>query len=105
MESYRERAREWLAQDPNPETRAELSALLSADGGGEAALADRFGAKLEFGTAGLRGELGAGPNRMNRVTVMRAAAGLAHVLGAGASLVIGYDARHGSARFAADTAA
>jgi phosphomannomutase len=101
MESYREQAREWLAQDPDPETRAELSALL-ANGAG---LAERFGAKLEFGTAGLRGELGAGPNRMNRVTVMRAAAGLATVLGAGASVVIGYDARHGSARFAEDTAA
>lgn len=109
MESYRERAREWLAQDPDPETRAELSALLAAADSGagdsQAALAERFGAKLEFGTAGLRGELGAGPNRMNRVTVMRAAAGLAAVLGAGASIVIGYDARHGSARFAADTAA
>jgi phosphomannomutase len=104
MESHLERAREWLAQDPDPDTRAELAALLAAPDGA-AALADRFGAKLEFGTAGLRGELGAGPNRMNRVTVMRAAAGLASVLGAGASLVIGYDARHGSARFAADTAA
>src|SRR6266545_8226408 len=103
MESYQDRAREWLAQDPDPETRAELSALLAA--ADESALADRFGAKLEFGTAGLRGELGAGPNRMNRVTVMRAAAGLATVLGAGASLVIGYDARYGSARFATDTAA
>jgi phosphomannomutase len=102
MEAYREQAREWLAQDPDPETRAELSALL-ADGG--TGLADRFGAKLEFGTAGLRGELGAGPNRMNRVTVMRAAAGLAAVLGAGASVVVGYDARHGSVRFAEDTAA
>jgi phosphomannomutase len=101
MSRYREQAREWLAQDPDPETRAELSALLDE----EAALADRFGAKLEFGTAGLRGELGAGPNRMNRVTVIRAAAGLAAVLGAGASVVIGYDARHGSAQFAADTAA
>ncbi|HEY7483408.1 MAG TPA: phospho-sugar mutase [Streptosporangiaceae bacterium] len=115
MGSYRDRAQEWIAQDPDPETRAELSGLLDD----EAALADRFGAKLEFGTAGLRGELGAGPNRMNRVTVMRAAAGLATVLfrpaghlpstdatlSAGASVVIGYDARHGSARFAEDTAA
>jgi phosphomannomutase len=105
MESYREQARDWLAQDPDPETRTELSALLADETGGSRGLADRFGAKLEFGTAGLRGELGAGPNRMNRVTVMRAAAGLATVLGAGASVVIGYDARHGSARFAADTAA
>jgi phosphomannomutase len=101
MDGYRSQAEEWLAQDPDPETRAELSAVLN-DG---EALADRFGAKLEFGTAGLRGELGAGPNRMNRVTVMRAAAGLAAVLGRGSSVVIGYDARHGSERFAADTAA
>ncbi|MEU6777945.1 phospho-sugar mutase [Nonomuraea angiospora] len=96
-------AREWLAQDPDPETCDELSRLL--DGGDLEALRDRFGAKLEFGTAGLRGELGAGPNRMNRVTVMRAAAGLARVLGPGKHVVIGYDARHKSDVFARDTAA
>ncbi|MGW4961107.1 phospho-sugar mutase [Nonomuraea sp. NPDC004186] len=96
-------AREWLAQDPDPETRDELSRLL--DGGDLEALRDRFGAKLEFGTAGLRGELGAGPNRMNRVTVMRAAAGLARVLGPGKHVVVGYDARHKSDVFARDTAA
>ncbi len=108
----RERAQEWLAQDPDPDTRAELAALLDD----EAALAERFEAKLEFGTAGLRGALGAGPNRMNRVTVMRAAAGLAAVLTAGdgdrisgrpspPSVVIGYDARHKSDVFAEDSAA
>ncbi|MFD8560251.1 phospho-sugar mutase [Streptosporangium canum] len=96
-------ARSWLAQDPDPETRAELTALL--DGGDADALRARFGTKLEFGTAGLRGELGAGPNRMNRVTVMRAAAGLARVLGPGRHVVIGYDARHKSDVFAHDTAA
>ncbi|MEQ4715181.1 phospho-sugar mutase [Nonomuraea sp. B19D2] len=95
--------REWLAQDPDPETRAELSDLLER--WDLPALQDRFGAKLEFGTAGLRGELGAGPNRMNRVTVMRAAAGLAKVLGPGKHVVIGYDARHKSDVFARDTAA
>nr|WP_206068020.1 phospho-sugar mutase [Nonomuraea sp. FMUSA5-5] len=98
-----EAARAWLAQDPDPGTRAELSALI--DAGDLAALEERFGAKLEFGTAGLRGELGAGPNRMNRVTVMRAAAGLAAVLGPGRHVVIGYDARHKSDVFARDTAA
>lgn len=97
------RAHSWLAQDPDPETRAELTALLES--GDQAALRERFGAKLEFGTAGLRGELGAGPNRMNRVTVMRAAAGLARVLGPGRHVVIGYDARHKSDVFARDTAA
>lgn len=91
----------WLAQDPDPETRAELEAMLDSP----EELQERFGAKLEFGTAGLRGELGAGPNRMNRVTVMRAAAGLAKVLGPGRHVVIGYDARHKSDVFARDTAA
>ncbi|GAA0832622.1 phospho-sugar mutase [Streptosporangium amethystogenes subsp. fukuiense] len=96
-------ARSWLAQDPDPDTRAELTELLERGDGD--ALRERFGAKLEFGTAGLRGELGAGPNRMNRVTVMRAAAGLARVLGPGRHVVIGYDARHKSDVFARDTAA
>ena len=103
MADYRAQASAWLAQDPDPETRDELAALLKA--GDDAALADRFGVKLEFGTAGLRGELGAGPNRMNRVTVLRAAAGLAARLGPGTSVVIGYDARHKSDVFARDTAA
>ncbi|MEU4828057.1 phospho-sugar mutase [Actinomadura sp. NPDC023710] len=103
MSDLRARAEEWLGQDPDPRTRAELRAILDADDG--AALADRFGARLEFGTAGLRGELGAGPNRMNRVTVMRAAAGLAARLPAGGRVIIGFDARHGSRRFADDTAA
>lgn len=96
-------ARAWLALDPDPDTRAELEALLVA--GDAAALADRFGARLEFGTAGLRGELGAGPNRMNRVLVRRAAAGLARYLGPGGTVVIGFDARHKSDVFAADSAA
>ncbi|MEV6985819.1 phospho-sugar mutase [Sphaerisporangium sp. NPDC051017] len=97
------RAQEWMAQDPDPETREELRRILADDD--RAALRDRFGAKLEFGTAGLRGELGAGPNRMNRVTVMRAAAGLARRLGPGEHVVIGYDARHNSDVFARDSAA
>ncbi len=107
-ETHRARAEQWLDQDPDPDTRAELRAILDDP----EALKDRFGAKLEFGTAGLRGELGAGPNRMNRVTVMRAAAGLAAVLtGDGEPadgppvVVIGFDARHKSDVFAEDSAA
>ncbi|MBT2210599.1 phospho-sugar mutase [Actinomadura sp. NEAU-AAG7] len=103
MSDLRARAELWLAQDPDPATRDELRAILGADDG--KALADRFGARLEFGTAGLRGELGAGPNRMNRVTVMRAAAGLAACLPRGGRVIVGFDARHGSRRFADDTAA
>nr|WP_218869129.1 phospho-sugar mutase [Leifsonia psychrotolerans] len=107
-------AQAWLAQDPDPETRAELRALLTfASGGDTAALADlhsRFDTRLAFGTAGLRGEIAAGPNRMNRVLVAQAAAGLAAYLlaraepGTTPSAVIGYDGRKNSQIFATDTA-
>ncbi|MDQ0833039.1 phosphomannomutase [Streptomyces achromogenes] len=101
------RAQAWLAEDPDPETRAELAELIEA--GDVTELADRFAGTLQFGTAGLRGELGAGPMRMNRSVVIRAAAGLAAYLTkngqAGGTVVIGYDARHKSADFARDTAA
>ncbi|MGW0657759.1 phospho-sugar mutase [Streptodolium elevatio] len=120
MSDVVETARAWLAEDPDPDTRAELRALLDADD--RAALEDRFAGLLQFGTAGLRGELGAGPNRMNRAVVIRAAAGLAAYLdrtSATASegdagrasaanprtVVIGFDARHKSDVFARDTAA
>ncbi|MFF4492780.1 phospho-sugar mutase [Streptomyces sp. NPDC001546] len=101
------RARAWLAEDPDPETAAELTALI--DAGDTAELADRFSGTLQFGTAGLRGEIGAGPMRMNRSVVIRAAAGLAAYLKAqghdGGLVVVGYDARYKSADFARDTAA
>ncbi|MFD9339928.1 phospho-sugar mutase [Streptomyces sp. NPDC060028] len=101
------RAQAWLAEDPDPETADELGKLLSA--GDTAELADRFSGMLQFGTAGLRGELGAGPMRMNRAVVIRAAAGLAAYLKAqghaGGLVVVGYDARYKSADFARDTAA
>ncbi|MFD5884131.1 phospho-sugar mutase [Streptomyces yangpuensis] len=101
------RARAWLAEDPDPETAAELAALVEA--GDTAELADRFSGTLQFGTAGLRGEIGAGPMRMNRSVVIRAAAGLAAYLKAqghaGGLVVVGYDARYKSADFARDTAA
>ncbi|WP_165988642.1 phospho-sugar mutase [Streptomyces sp. YIM 98790] len=104
------RARTWLAEDPDPQTRAELAGLI--DRGDAGALAERFSGTLQFGTAGLRGELGAGPMRMNRAVVLRAAAGLAAYLrkrptddGAPGLVVIGRDARHKSADFARDTAA
>ncbi|MFD7457185.1 MULTISPECIES: phospho-sugar mutase [unclassified Streptomyces] len=101
------RAQAWLAEDPDAETRDELAALIDAHDVEE--LGARFGGTLQFGTAGLRGELGAGPMRMNRSVVIRAAAGLAAYLrknGQGDGLVvIGYDARHKSADFARDTAA
>lgn len=97
------RARAWIAEDPEPADRAELAALLAV--GDEAAVRDRFAAPLEFGTAGLRGVMRAGPNGMNRGVVRRAAAGLAGYLGSGRTVVIGYDARRRSDVFAADSAA
>lgn len=107
------RAAAWLAEDPDSETREELAGII--DAGDPGALAERFAGTLQFGTAGLRGELGAGPMRMNRAVVIRAAAGLAAYLNkqgddgpesATAPLVVvGYDARYKSADFARDTAA
>ncbi|MEY9993819.1 phosphomannomutase [Streptomyces sp. V4I8] len=101
------RAQAWLAEDPDPETRDELAKLIDAADTDE--LAARFSGTLQFGTAGLRGELGAGPMRMNRTVVIRAAVGLAAYLRKqgheGGLVVIGYDARHKSEDFARDTAA
>ncbi|WP_326728689.1 phospho-sugar mutase [Streptomyces phaeochromogenes] len=101
------RAKAWLAEDPDAETREELAKLIDAEDTAE--LTARFSGTLQFGTAGLRGELGAGPMRMNRSVVIRAAAGLAAYLKAKGQtdglVVVGYDARHKSADFARDTAA
>lgn len=105
LEKLASQAKNWQAQDPDPETCAELEALITA--GDEAGLADRFGSRLGFGTAGLRGELGAGPNRMNRVLVAQAAVGIARYLKANfddPSCVIGFDARKNSDVFAKDSA-
>ena len=102
-----DQVRAWIADDPDPATRAELTALLEA--GDTAALADRFSGPLQFGTAGLRGPLRGGPNGMNRAVVRRTAAGLAAHLtgqrGPGATVVVGRDARHGSAAFLEDVGA
>ena len=112
------RARAWLDQDPDPDTRKELAALLDdAERGGEAAakaareLHVRFTGQLEFGTAGIRGVLGAGPQRMNRVLVRKVTAGLAAYLidqvpdARTRGVVVGYDARWKSREMAEDTAA
>ena len=105
LETLVQQARSWIAQDPDAETVNELQLLIeSAD---EAGLAERFGQRIGFGTAGLRGLLGAGPNRMNRVLVSQAAAGIAKYLKDNfddPSVVIGYDARKNSDVFAKDSA-
>jgi phosphomannomutase len=111
-------ARAWAAQDPDPVTSASLLELVrQVEDGVPAArqeLEDSFRGTLQFGTAGLRAALGPGPNRMNRVVVRRAAAGLADFLlstvgeaapGTRPRAVVGYDARHNSDIFAEETAA
>lgn len=112
------RAERWAAEDPDPAHRDTLRAELDAAAGvgpeaaaARAALAARFAGPLAFGTAGLRAEEGPGESRMNRLVVRRTAAGLAAHLWDGVGrdaapplAVVGYDARHGSAAFAADTA-
>ncbi|HEV2936661.1 MAG TPA: phospho-sugar mutase [Streptosporangiaceae bacterium] len=121
----------WIADDPDAGDRAELDALLDrafaaegSDAGALAELRDRFGGRLEFGTAGLRGVVAAGPNRMNRAVVRAATAAVAGWLlgsatggagglqgsgdegaGSGVGVAVGCDARHRSAEFAAEVAA
>ncbi|MCL2593998.1 MAG: phospho-sugar mutase [Promicromonosporaceae bacterium] len=115
-------AAQWLAQDVDDTDRAELAALVeraqvetagaeeSERGPALSELWDRFTGSLQFGTAGLRGAMAAGPNRMCRAVVVKAAAGLGeYLLGAlpdaTPRVVVGCDARHRSADFALDTAA
>lgn len=96
--------RAWIEGDPDPETRAELEHLL--DVGAEDELAERMAGTLEFGTAGIRGRVEAGSNRMNRAVVVRTTAGLAQYLldeAGDGPVVVGYDARLSSRRFMEDT--
>jgi phosphomannomutase len=104
------RAKAWAEYDPDPNTRAEVAELLASPDPLATDLADRFTGSLEFGTAGLRGVIGAGPNRMNRAVVMRTTWGLARYLAEtveGApkrGVVIGFDGRRMSREFAEDAA-
>lgn len=108
----RERITAWREQDPDVATAVALDDLVAradaGDGTALAELADAFSGPLAFGTAGLRGPLGPGPARMNRVVVSQAAAGLAaHLLDLGfegGRVIVGFDARYNSDVFATDTA-
>ncbi|MFT5681867.1 MAG: phosphomannomutase [Myxococcota bacterium] len=100
-------ARRWMAADPNPATRAETEAIIASGEG----LTEAFGARLEFGTAGIRGRMGPGPGQMNRALVRQVTAGIAAYLlknepdAATMGVVIGFDGRHNSLAFAEDAAA
>ncbi|MEM9189593.1 MAG: phospho-sugar mutase [Myxococcota bacterium] len=102
------RVEAWIAEDPDPNTRSELEELLRE--GKTEELEDRFHSSLKFGTAGLRGLLGGGPNRMNRAVVLRATAGFCRYLlekvpdAKERGICIGFDGREMSPEFAADVA-
>jgi len=108
IRTLRELGHAWAAGDPDPVTRAELEGLL--DSADLATLEDVVGGGLTFGTAGLRGRVGPGPNRMNRAVVIRATRGLVdHLLATDPTasergVVVAFDARHDSERFAHDVA-
>lgn len=93
---------DWIAHDPDPVTAAELRACSPGE------LATRFATPLRFGTAGLRGPVRGGPDAMNLAVVLRASWAVAQVLSAqrrtGSTVVVGGDARHGSAQFTIATA-
>jgi phosphomannomutase len=99
-----EEVKAWIADDPDPVTAAHLQALL--DAGDEAALTPLFNGFLQFGTAGLRGPIGAGPSCMNRAVVGRTAAGIAQYMKARGmkKVVIGRDARYGSEDYTFESA-
>ncbi len=94
----------WLARDPDPETRAELGRLVELNNHDE--IARRFNGRLQFGTAGLRGVVGAGPARMNQLVVRETSAGLGQYIlstldnAAQRGIVVAFDARPDSRRFA-----
>lgn len=107
-----ERALAWIAGDPDPATAAELRALVDDPGERAAAeLAERMAGPLEFGTAGLRGVIGAGESRMNRAVILRTTAGLARYVldtvadAAARGVVVGFDGRRFSREFAQEAAA
>src|SRR5690348_15325339 len=110
MSDLTEQAKTWMQNDPDPATRAEIEALLAAPDASRTDLADRFAGSLEFGTAGLRGVIGAGPNRMNRAVIRRTTYGLARYLldalgpeAKSRGVVIGFDGRTLSREFADET--
>lgn len=104
MSRLLERARHWVAGDPDPTTRDEILGLI--DQNDLEGLEQRFLPEITFGTAGIRGMVGAGPARMNRAVVIKTTAGLASILNEGypGPVIVGFDARPTSRGFAEDVA-
>jgi phosphomannomutase len=100
---FRAEAQAWVADDPDPETRAEVERWLATDD--EVALREAFHRRASFGTSGIRGPLGPGTSRVNRRLARQVAAGLARHVGPGATVVVGRDGRHLSPELAHDAAA
>ena len=104
MKDYMKIYQEWLSNPYFDDTKAELRAIE----GDENEIKERFYMDLEFGTAGLRGVIGAGINRMNIYVVRRATQGLANYIikqgGADKGVAIAYDSRHMSPEFAMEAA-
>ncbi len=101
-DSVESKLKSWIKHDPDPVTRGHLINLLNRSD--TLAIEKLFSSRIRFGTAGLRGQLGPGPNRMNQLTVRRLAIGLASYLGAGSKVVLGRDGRHKSKDFLEDIA-
>ena len=103
-DQLRSEVRDWIISDPDKKTAAQLQNWL--DENNEIELKRCFNGFLQFGTAGLRGPIGPGPSCMNRAVVSRTATGIAAFMNSHnlTSVVIGRDARHGSAEFALDSA-
>ncbi|WP_394822857.1 phospho-sugar mutase [Pendulispora albinea] len=110
FEDLKATVRAWIEADPDPQTRAELQSLLDAPDPARTDLADRFAGSLEFGTAGLRGVIGGGPNRMNRAVVLRTTWALGKYLltqfpdAQERGVVVAFDGRTMSREFAEDVA-
>ncbi|MEH6590228.1 MAG: phospho-sugar mutase [Halioglobus sp.] len=108
MSVLHDRVELWLSRDPDADTRAELAAMLKSSD--DVQLGERFSGRLEFGTAGLRGVVGAGPAMMNRLVIWETSLGLGHYLlaeipdAAEKGVVVAYDGRLDSRQFAADAA-
>ncbi|MFQ5518125.1 MAG: phospho-sugar mutase, partial [Acidimicrobiia bacterium] len=106
MNDPRAAAADWIAHDPDPETRAELARIAAA--GNEKALLERVDGALMFGTAGIRAEVGAGPLRMNQAVIRRTTWGVARHLRDHSDtprVIVGRDARLSSQDFFEETVA